>query len=91
MNCDFSSQKFMRMASRRQSGVSSDNALLRQKHRHDRKETKNQETDHPKPPLEPSTPSRLTSNQDELDPPLENRLNSPKGFDDGQNFTAIPN
>ncbi|MDP6722057.1 MAG: hypothetical protein QGF59_25535, partial [Pirellulaceae bacterium] len=47
---------------------------------------KDQETDHPKPPLEPSTPSGLTSNQDEPDPPLENRLNSPKGLDDGQLF-----
>ena len=28
--------------------------------------------------------SRLTSNQDEPKPPLENRLNSPKCFDDGQ-------
>ena len=30
-----------------------------------------------------TTPSGLTSNQDEPDPPLENRLNSPKGLDDG--------
>ena len=47
---------------------------------------KDQETDHPGSPLEPSTPSGLTSNQDELNPPLENRLNSPKGFNDGQRF-----
>ena len=35
-----------------------------------RKEKKDQKTDHPKPPLEPSTPSGLTSNKDEPDPPL---------------------
>ena len=31
---------------------------------------KDQKTDHPKPPLEPSTPSGLTSNKDQPDPPL---------------------
>ena len=34
------------------------------------KRKKDQKTDHPKPPLEPSTPSGLTSNKDEPDPPL---------------------
>ena len=39
-------------------------------HRTSRKVKKDQKTDHPKPPLEPSTPSGLTSNKDEPDPPL---------------------
>ncbi len=34
-------------------------------------------------PLEPSTQSGLTSNQDEPDPLLQNRLGRPKCFDDG--------
>ena len=32
-------------------------------HRHHQKERKDQETDHPKRPLEPSTPSGITSNE----------------------------
>ena len=48
------------------------------------KATNNQKTNHPKPPLEISTPSGLTANQDESDPPLENTLTCPKCFDDGQ-------
>ena len=48
-----------------------------------RKEEKDQETDHPKTPLEPSTQSGLTSNQDEPDPLLQSRLGRPKCFDDG--------
>ena len=48
-----------------------------------RKEEKDQETDHPKTPLEPSTQSGLTSNQDEPDPLLQNKLGRPKCFDDG--------
>jgi len=47
------------------------------------KEGKDQETDHPKTPLEPSTQSGLTSNQDEPDPLLQNRLRRPKCLDDG--------
>ncbi|MDP6405815.1 MAG: hypothetical protein QF797_11465, partial [Alphaproteobacteria bacterium] len=42
-----------------------------------------QKTDRSKTPLEPSTTSGLTSNQDEPDPPVKNRLNSPECFDDG--------
>ncbi len=38
--------------------------------RYHRKEKQDQKTDHPKPPLEPSAPSGLTSIQDEPDPPL---------------------
>ena len=34
------------------------------------KSKKIKKTDHPKPPLEPSKPSGLTSNKDEPDPPL---------------------
>ena len=34
------------------------------------KRKKIQKTDHPKPPLEPSKPSGLTSNKDAPDPPL---------------------
>ena len=34
------------------------------------KRKKIKKTDHPKPPLEPSTPSGLTSNKDEPDHPL---------------------
>ena len=34
------------------------------------KRKKIKKTDHPKPPLEPSKPSGLTSNKDEPDPPL---------------------
>ena len=44
--------------------------LLWAPHRHHRKEKKDQKTDHPKPSLEPSIPSGLTSNKDEPDPPL---------------------
>ena len=44
--------------------------LLRPRHRHHRKENKDQKTDYPKPPLEPSAQSRLTSIQDEPDPSL---------------------
>ena len=47
------------------------------------KETEDQETDHPKPSLEPSTPSGLKLNQGGPDPALDNRLRRPKGFDDG--------
>ena len=43
--------------------------------------TQNRQTDHPKQPLEPSTPSGLTLNQDELGPPVRNRLKCPKGAD----------
>jgi hypothetical protein len=46
------------------------------------KRVKDQKTDNPKPPLEPSTQSGITSNQDEPDPPLRNRLMRPKCFDD---------
>ncbi|HJP21407.1 MAG TPA: hypothetical protein QF861_07590, partial [Alphaproteobacteria bacterium] len=46
-----------------------------------------QKTDRSKTPLEPSTTSGLTSNQDEPDPPVKNRLNSPECFDDGQQQT----
>ncbi|MDP7650730.1 MAG: hypothetical protein QGF38_03390, partial [Rhodospirillales bacterium] len=44
---------------------------------------KDQENDHPEAPLETSTPSGLTSNQDEPDPQLSNRLRRPNCFDDG--------
>ncbi|HJM51255.1 MAG TPA: hypothetical protein QGF63_15605, partial [Alphaproteobacteria bacterium] len=47
-----------------------------------------QKTDRSKTPLEPSTTSGLTSNQDEPDPPVKNRLNSPECFDDGQSARA---
>ncbi|MDP7652768.1 MAG: hypothetical protein QGF38_13810, partial [Rhodospirillales bacterium] len=47
-------------------------------------EKKDQENDHPEAPLETSTPSGLTSNQDEPDPQLSNRLRRPNCFDDGQ-------
>ena len=52
-------------------------------------EGKDQETDHPKTPLEPSTQSGLTSNQDEPDPLLQNRLSCPKCLDDGQAFILV--
>ena len=41
------------------------------------KRKKDQKTDHPKPPLEPSKPSGLTSNKDEPDPPYETRSTVP--------------
>ena len=44
-------------------------------------------TDHPKPPLELSTTSGITSNLDEPDPPIGNRIICPKSFDDGQGDT----
>ncbi|MDG2480023.1 MAG: hypothetical protein P8Q36_04025, partial [Alphaproteobacteria bacterium] len=53
-------------------------------HSHHRKEGKDQKTHHPNPPLEPSTTSGLTSNPDEPDTQLENKLTRPKCFDDGQ-------
>ncbi|MDP7652753.1 MAG: hypothetical protein QGF38_13735, partial [Rhodospirillales bacterium] len=49
-------------------------------------EKKDQENDHPEAPLETSTPSGLTSNQDEPDPQLSNRLRRPNCFDDGHTF-----
>jgi hypothetical protein len=39
---------------------------------------KNLETDHPKLPLEPSRPSGITSNLNEPDPPIGNRVTCPK-------------
>ncbi|MDP7242806.1 MAG: hypothetical protein QF639_08590, partial [Rhodospirillales bacterium] len=51
-------------------------------------EKKDQENDHPEAPLETSTPSGLTSNQDEPDPLLSNRLRRPNCFDDGHRLGA---
>ncbi len=48
--------------------------LLRVSCRNHRKETKDQKTDHPKPPFKPPTPSGLISNQGAPEPALENRL-----------------
>ena len=67
-----------------QSGFLVDRILLFSVDAGSRKEEKDQEPDNPKPPLEPSEQSGLTSNKDEPNPPLRNRLNSPKCFDDGQ-------
>ena len=46
-------------------------------------------SDNPKPPLESPPTSGLTSNRDEPDPPLRNRLNSPECFDGGQCYSGI--
>ena len=53
------------------------------------KREKNQETDYPKPPLEPSTTSGITSNPDEPDPPIGKRIICPKSFDDGHYWTLV--
>lgn len=60
--------------------------LLRTPHRHHRKETKDQRTLHPKPPLEPLKTSGLTLIKNELNPPLMHKIRCHKPYDDEQKY-----